>query len=254
MEIKNLLEQTQNLNWIEKLKFLAQNYENVVFSTSFGIEDQIIADAIFQNDLNIETFAIDTGRLPNETYELWQEVVNKYRKPIKTYYPDSEKIAEFVQNKGINAFYNSTALRHECCHIRKVEPLNKALTGKKIWISGVRKEHNKNRQDKEFFEFDENLNIIKFYPVLEFTELEVFEYIKNHKIPYNKLYDKGYKSIGCAPCTRAVGLDEDARAGRWWWENEGDKECGLHMVNGKLVRAGDKYAAEDKLDQELFNK
>jgi len=252
MEIKNLLNQTQNLNWIEKIQFLENNYENVAFSTSFSIEDQIILDVIFKNDLNIEVFAIDTGRLPSATYELWQRVTEKYNKPIKTYYPNAEKIAEFVENKGINSFYNSVNFRHECCHIRKVEPLKKALQGQKIWISGVRKEHNKNREDKDFFEFDANLNIIKFYPVLEFSEAQVLEYIKNEKVPYNKLYDQGYKSIGCDPCTRAVANDEDARAGRWWWENEGDKECGLHMVNGKLVRAKDMYVREDKLDSELF--
>ncbi len=235
MLVKNLLEETKDLNWIEKIKFLAKNYDNITLSTSFSIEDQVILDVIFKNDLNIEVFAIDTGRLPSATYEVWQETLNKYGKKIKAFYPDAKKIGEFVENNGINSFYETIALRHECCNIRKVEPLKKALIGKKIWISGVRKEHTKNRQDKDFFEFDASLNIIKFYPVLELNEEEIWKYIKENNVSYNRLYDEGYKSIGCDPCSRAVKEDEDLRSGRWWWEN-GDQECGLHMVNGKLVR------------------
>lgn len=235
MKIENLLEETKNLDWIEKIKFLAQNYKNITFSTSFSIEDQAIIDVIFKNNLNIEVFAIDTGRLPSATYKVWQETLKKYGKKIKAFYPDAKKIAEFVENKGINSFYDSVDLRHECCNIRKVEPLKKALSDKEIWISGIRRQHTQNRQDKDFFEFDSNLNIIKFYPVLDFSEEETWNYIKENEIPYNKLYDEGYKSIGCDPCSRAVADDEDPRAGRWWWES-GDQECGLHMVNGKLVR------------------
>jgi len=236
MQVNKLLEETKTLNWQEKLEFLSKNYKNLTFSTSFSIEDQLILDFIFKNDLKVEVFAIDTGRLPNATYELWQEVLNKYQKPIKAFYPDANKIGQWVEQNGINSFYESVDLRHECCHIRKVEPLQRAIKGKEIWISGVRKEHTANRQDKEFFEFDSNLNIIKFYPLLDFSEDEVWQYIKKNNIPYNKLYDQGYTSIGCDPCSRAIKKGEDARSGRWWWENS-DQECGLHMVDGRLVRA-----------------
>ncbi len=236
MQVKDLLTQTKNLNWQEKIKFVANNYNNITFSTSFSIEDQIITDVIFKNNLNIEVFAIDTGRLPKETHEVWQEVLTKYKGKIKAFCPDAKEIGEFVTNNGINSFYDSTDLRHKCCYIRKVMPLKKALKGKELWISGLRREHNLNRQDKEFFEVDAGLNIIKFYPVLELSEDQVFKYIKENNIPYNKLYDAGYKSIGCDPCSRAVKEGEDSRSGRWWWESNSDQECGLHMVDGKLTR------------------
>lgn len=237
MELKNLLEQTRNLNWVEKLKFIANHQRKAAFSTSFSIEDQIITDVIFKNNLNIEVFTVDSGRLPNETHIVWQETLNKYGKKIKAFHPDAKAISEFVEKNGINPFYESVEMRHACCHIRKVEPLKIALKDQELWISGVRREHNLNRQDKDFFEFDSvNPHVMKFYPILDLIESEVWSYIKENNIPYNKLYDQGYKSIGCDPCSRAVSEGEDARAGRWWWENEGDKECGLHMANGKLVR------------------
>ncbi len=240
LDISKIINNVENLTWQERLGFIAKNYKNITFSTSFSIEDQIICDEIFKNELNIEVFAIDTGRLPSETYELWQEVLDKYQKKINVFYPDADKIADFVKNKGINSFYNNLDLRLECCHIRKVEPLKKALNGKEIWISGVRKEHNINRESKNLLEFDKSLNIIKFYPILDLNEDEIWKYIKKNNIPYNKLYDEGYKSIGCDPCSRAVKDGEDARSGRWWWESDNKQECGIHMVNGKFVKSNNK--------------
>ena len=242
MKVKDLITKTKDMSWQEKLKFVCSAYNNIAFSTSFSIEDQAITDVIIKNKLEVEIFAIDTGRLPNQTYELWQETLEKYQSydcKIKAYYPDVEQLEKFVSQNGINPFYKSKELRLACCNIRKVEPLKRALKGKKIWISGVRKEHSVSRGDKEFFEYDDNLKIIKFYPLLEHSEEQVWQYIKENNIPYNKLYDQGYRSIGCDPCSRAVAKGEDIRAGRWWWEEETAKECGLHMVNGKLVRKKD---------------
>lgn len=247
MQINQLITRTEDLNWVDKIKFVAQNCQNVTFSTSFSIEDQVIADVIFKNKLDITVFAIDTGRLPNLTYKVWQETLNFYQKDILAFYPNADKIANYVNKNGINAFYNDVELRHQCCNIRKVEPLKKALNGKELWISGLRKEHNLNRKDKDFFEFDANLNIIKFYPLLQLNEGEIWQYIKENNIVYNEIYDQGYKSIGCDPCSRAVREGEDARSGRWWWEDSGDQECGLHMVDGKLIRKP-KETKKDMLD------
>ncbi len=236
--ITKYLADTAKLNWREKLAYIAKEAD-VTFSTSFSIEDQIILDEIFKNDLAIEVFTLDTCRLPTDTYKLWQHNKKKYQKEIKAYYPDVEVLQEFVTKNGIDAFYDSKELRLNCCHIRKVEPLQRALAGKKIWISGLRREHSAERADKDYFEYDEALNIIKFYPILDLDEMEVWAEIKKHNIAYNKLYDEGYRSIGCAPCSRAVRAIDDVRAGRWWWESDEQKECGLHMVNGKLVRNKD---------------
>jgi phosphoadenosine phosphosulfate reductase len=235
MKIEELIKQTKEISWQEKLKFVSSLEKKVIFSTSFSIEDQVILDFISKNNLKIEVFAIDTGRLPSATYTVWQESLEKYKAKIIAYYPDAAQIENFVKNKGINSFYQSEDLRHQCCNIRKVEPLKRALKNQELWVSGVRKEHSNLRDQKEFFEHDNNLNIDKFYPLLELSEDEVWDYINKNDIPYNKLYDQGYKSIGCDPCSRAINKGDDPRSGRWWWE-EGNKECGLHMVDGKLVR------------------
>lgn len=233
---------TPTQNWRENLNLIATRHK-AIFSTSFSIEDQLITEFIVTNNLPIKIFTLDTGRLPNETYQVWQETLEKYREQkiqISAHYPDAEKIAEFVEKKGINSFYDSKENRLKCCEIRKVEPLKKALKGYEIWISGIRKEHSKDRNQKDFFERDENLNILKFYPLLETSEDEIWQETKQKAIPHNKLYDQGYRSIGCAPCSRAISSHEDIRAGRWWWEDESGKECGLHLVNGKLVRKNQK--------------
>lgn len=234
MKIEEILQKTINLNWKDKIQFITSIFQDITFSTSFSIEDQLITDFIAQKKYPITIFAIDTGRLPEETLKVWQETKEKYSVDIKAYYPNQQSLENFVSTKGVNSFYESKELRMSCCNIRKVEPLKRALQGKKIWISGLRKQHSDSRGSKDSFEYDNNLNIIKFYPIIDFDENNVWEYVSNNQVPYSKLYDQGYKSIGCAPCSRAIKEGENSRAGRWWWE-EGSKECGLHVVNGKLV-------------------
>jgi phosphoadenosine phosphosulfate reductase len=226
--IKEILEKTKNYNWQEKLEFVTKNFSDIVFSTSFSLEDQIITDFIAKNNLPIEIFTIDTARLPEETHATWQSSLEKYKIKISVYYPNQNLLAEFVTNNGINAFYESVDKRKNCCAIRKIEPLKRALENKNLWISGVRKEHSLNRNNKEFFEIDEALKLTKFYPLLETSESDLWKYIEENRVPFNRLYKKGYSSIGCSPCSRAVKEGDDIRAGRWWWENDDVKECGLH--------------------------
>jgi phosphoadenosine phosphosulfate reductase len=221
-------ERTKNLTWQEKLEFVAKNFDGATFSSSFGIEDQVITDFIAEKNLPIEIFTLDTGRLPQETYDVWQRTLEKYSLKISVFYPDADEISNFVNREGINAFYQSKELRLTCCEIRKIKPLQRALKGKNLWISGLRKEHSNTRATKDFFEKDEALNLIKFYPLLEVSEEELWQKIQQKNIPFNQLYKSGYRSIGCAPCTRATSAGEDIRAGRWWWEDDEKKECGLH--------------------------
>lgn len=229
MQINQILEQTKNLNWQEKLKFITQNFSGVTFSTSFSIEDQVILDFIASENLAIEIFTLDTGRLNKETYDVWQASLDRHKIKISAFYPNEKLLQEFISQKGINAFYESKENRLSCCFFRKVEPLSRALKNKKIWISGLRAEQSKERAKKDFFEEDKTLNLIKFYPLLELKESEIWQIIEAKRIPFNLLYKQGYKSIGCAPCTRPVKEGEDARAGRWWWEDSTNKECGIHL-------------------------
>ncbi|MBA3682466.1 MAG: phosphoadenylyl-sulfate reductase [Bacteroidetes bacterium] len=200
----------------------------VVFSTSLGYEDQVITHFIFSNNLPIQVFTLDTGRLFNETYSVFESTLQRYKKQIKTFYPQTLEIEKLVSEKGPNSFYKSIENRKECCYIRKVEPLKRALTGNKIWITGIRAEQSGNRRDMPAMEWDEGNQIIKFHPLINWTLEEVKNYIFKHNLPYNTLHDKGFVSIGCAPCTRAIKEGEDLRAGRWWWEQNDKKECGLH--------------------------
>ncbi|OFW80772.1 MAG: hypothetical protein A2887_00810 [Alphaproteobacteria bacterium RIFCSPLOWO2_01_FULL_40_26] len=215
--------------WQKKFLETVENFSDIIFSTSFSIEDQLITDFITQEKLPVEIFTIDTGRLPHETHDVWQNTLDKYRIRISTFYPREETLSAFVNQNGINPFYESKELRLKCCEIRKVEPLQRALKDKKLWISGLRKEHSQTRANKNFFEKDEALQLTKFYPLLELSETEIWEEIHQKNIPFNRLYKQGYRSIGCATCTRAIRHDEDIRAGRWWWENDNKKECGLHV-------------------------
>ncbi|MFC0775350.1 phosphoadenylyl-sulfate reductase [Terrimonas alba] len=199
----------------------------VVFSSSLGQEDQVLTDVIFKNNIPVEIFTIDTGRLFNETYELLDKTTARYKKPIKVYFPEARDVEEFVVTKGINSFYESVENRKECCHIRKVIPLNRALKGARVWITGLRADQSNNRKDMPMIEWSEEKQLYKFNPLISWTYDDVMAYIKEHYVPYNTLHDKGFISIGCAPCTRAIEPGEDARAGRWWWETS-QKECGLH--------------------------
>ena len=201
----------------------------VIFSTSFSYEDQVITHKILSNNLPIKIFTLDTGRLFPETYSVWRATNEKYNTHIKAYYPDAISLENFVSEKGPNSFYESVENRKDCCFIRKVEPLKRALKDNSIWITGLRAEHSIDRSDMPQVEWDESNNIIKYHPILHWTTEEVKRYINENNIPYNILHDKGFVSIGCAPCTRAIKAGEDFRAGRWWWEDDSKKECGLHV-------------------------
>jgi phosphoadenosine phosphosulfate reductase len=224
-----LLEKTRSLSIEETLAFLANEFKDkVVFSTSFGQEDQVITALIGQNDLPITIFTLDTGRLFQETYDVFHKTLKKYKKEIKVYFPEASEVENLLNQKGPNSFYESVENRKECCYIRKVAPLTKALKGNSIWITGLRAEQSENRNDLDLFEYDEKFDIIKFNPLLKWTLEEVQKYIDDNNVPQNALHKQGFVSIGCAPCTRAITPDEDIRAGRWWWESS-HKECGLHQ-------------------------
>ena len=224
-----LLEKTTHFSIEETLAFLANEYKGqIVFSTSFGQEDQVIPDIISKNDLPIALFALDTGRLFQETYDVFNQTLKKYKKEIKVCFPQASAVEQLLKEKGPNSFYESVENRKECCFIRKVAPLTKALKGNTIWITGLRAEQSENRSDLALFEYDTHFDIIKFNPLLKWTLAEVQEYLEDHNVPQNKLHQKGFVSIGCAPCTRAITTGEDIRAGRWWWESS-HKECGLHQ-------------------------
>jgi phosphoadenosine phosphosulfate reductase len=213
----------------EALRALADNYPGkVVFSTSLGYEDQVISHFIFSNNLPIKVFTLDTGRLFNETYSVLNSTLERYKTPIKVMYPQTEALEKLVTEKGPISFYESIENRKECCFIRKVEPLKRALASNEIWITGIRADQSDNRQSMDNVEWDEANKITKYHPILDWTLNDVKKYIFNHNIPYNALHDKGFVSIGCAPCTRAIKEGEDFRAGRWWWEQNDKKECGLH--------------------------
>ena len=227
-QIKTLSEQLKGASLKDALKEVASLFPGkVVFSSAFGQEDQVITDAIFKNDIDIEVFTLDTGRLFKETYELIDNTRNRYKKPIKTYFPNFEKVENLVTNKGMHSFYESVENRKECCFIRKVEPLKRALAGNKVWVTGLRAGQSANRQEMDLVEWDEGNQIIKFNPLLYWSFDEMIDYLDTHKVPYNGLHKQGFVSIGCAPCTRAIEPGEDARAGRWYWETS-KKECGLH--------------------------
>ena len=224
-----LLEKTRSLSIEETLTFLADEFKGkVVFSTSFGQEDQVITALIGKNNLPITIFTLDTGRLFQETYDVFHKTLKKYQIDIKTYFPETSAVEELLNQKGPNSFYESVENRKECCFIRKVAPLTKALKGNEIWITGLRAEQSENRNDLDLFEYDEKFDIIKFNPLLKWTLEEVQKYIDDNNVPQNALHKQGFVSIGCAPCTRAIVPGEDIRAGRWWWESS-HKECGLHQ-------------------------
>ena len=211
------------------LKQAASQFPAITFANSFGAEDMVLTDVIVREQLPIEIFSLDTGRLPVETYELMAETENKYGIKLKVYFPKHEAVEEYVQTKGINAFYESIELRKACCYMRKVEPLGRALAGKQAWITGMRAEQAVTRANLPIQEYDAGNKLEKFNPLSDWTEQEVWAYIRMNDVPYNKLHDAFYPSIGCAPCTRAVAMGEDVRAGRWWWEAADNKECGLHI-------------------------
>lgn len=235
-EIREIEKSITGKSLEDSLLALAGKYPGeVVFSTSFGYEDQAIAHIIFSNDIPVEVFTLDTGRLFAETYSVWNSTLDRYKKTIKAYYPKAQEVEKMVSANGPNSFYESVENRKECCFIRKVEPLKRALKGNKIWVTGIRAEQSGNRKDMPQVEWDEGNQIIKYHPLLHWTFDEVKDFIKKHNIPYNSLHNRGFVSIGCAPCTRAIKPGEDFRAGRWWWESSDKKECGLHVHAIKIA-------------------
>ena len=214
---------------IEKLNYLEDAHRGkVIFTTSFGYEDQVITDMIFKNNFDIKVVTLDTGRLFPETYKVYNSTLDRCKKTISVYFPPAEKVEEMVNKKGPFSFYESLENRKECCFIRKVIPLKRALAGNEIWITGLRASQSDNRSDLHEFEWDEGNQIIKFNPLLDWSLEQTIDYVKENNVPYNVLHDRGFVSIGCEPCTRAIRPGEDFRAGRWWWEQNSGKECGLH--------------------------
>lgn len=204
------------------------DYSPVCFASSLGAEDMVLTDIIARNRLDISMFSLDTGRLPQETYDLMQEVRNHYAVPLQVYFPDSALVEEYVAQHGINGFYDGVENRKGCCFVRKVEPLRRALAGKGAWITGMRRDQAVTRGTLEVSAYDADNGLQKLNPLLDWSNKDVWAYIRQHDVPYNKLHDQFYPSLGCAPCTRSVTPGEDIRSGRWWWENPEDKECGLH--------------------------
>lgn len=228
-EFEKISAALKDLSAPEGLAYVSQHYgADSIFSTSFGMEDQAISHLIFSAGFSIDVFTLDTGRMFTETYSAWRQMLDTYHKPIHAYYPQAVPLQEYVTKNGPNAFYESQELRKSCCYIRKVEPLQRALKGKKIWITGLRAEQSANRQDMPKVEWDEGNQIIKYHPILDWSWDQLKAFIRDNQVPYNVLHDKGFVSIGCAPCTRAIREGEDFRAGRWWWEDNSKKECGLH--------------------------
>ena len=249
--IQELLYQIRGLDNAAALQVLAAQFPGkVTFSSSFSYEDQVISHDILSNNIDISIFTLDTGRLFAETYSVWNSTNDRYQTRVKAYYPNNELIEPFVHEKGPNSFYESVENRKGCCHIRKVEPLGRALAGNAEWETGHRAEHSAARKDLTIMEWDEANQVIKYHPILHWSTEEVAQYIKEHNIPYNPLHDRGFVSIGCAPCTRAVRPGEDFRAGRWWWEDESKKECGLHSG----VPATDTSLVPENGSSELFFK
>lgn len=222
-------EELLKMDLIERLKWVVTNHSNVVFSSSFGQEDQAITHGIFSNNLPIEVFTLDTGRHFPETYEVMDKTKSRYKKEFTSYFPETAQIEALVKNKGYHSFYNSIEDRKECCFLRKIVPLKRALKNADVWITGLRAEQSENRQDMKIWEWDEGNQVHKFNPLIDWTFEQMEEYLEENKVPQNSLHKKGFVSIGCQPCTRAIVDKELPRAGRWYWE-ESQKECGLHQV------------------------
>lgn len=229
MHLKTLEKELLRRSLPERIQFIASYFagERLVFSTSFGQEDQAITQAIASTKSAIEIFTLDTGRQFQESYELMDLTIKKYGISLQTFFPNSAAVETLVAEKGFNSFYTSVENRKECCFVRKMEPLNRALQGAKVWITGLRAEQSDNRADMPIIEWEEKRQLWKINPLIDWSFTQLENYLQEHKIPQNPLHKKGFISIGCAPCTRAISEGEHPRAGRWWWENS-QKECGLH--------------------------
>ncbi|TVQ88373.1 MAG: phosphoadenylyl-sulfate reductase [Bacteroidetes bacterium] len=230
----SLNEKLKNSSAVEILEFAAQEFRGKIrFASSMGVEDQVITHMIASEKVPIEIFTLDTGRMFYETYELIEKSEARYNIQVKIYFPDASEIEEMVNARGINLFYKSIENRKMCCGIRKIKPLQRALKEMEAWVTGLRREQSPTRNNMQVVEWDEANQLIKINPLLEWNEQQTWDFINEHKIPYNTLHDKGFPSIGCQPCTRAIQPGEDIRSGRWWWENPETKECGLHLKKNK---------------------
>jgi len=225
---KEDIDTLQQLTLEDGLQFVSSKFsEGIVFSTSLGQEDQVITDAIFKNNLPIKVFTLDTGRLFYEHYDLLSKNNSRYQKKTEVYFPESCDVEKYVMEKGVNGFYHSVENRKECCFIRKVKPLNRALENAKVWITGLRSEQSENRENMPILEWDEERKLYKYNPLINWSYQDVLHYLEQHKVQELSLHKKGFISVGCQPCTRAIEEGENPRAGRWWWETS-QKECGLH--------------------------
>jgi phosphoadenosine phosphosulfate reductase len=230
MQTGELKNQLNGLSLEDQLRKLVSLFPGkVIFTTSLGIEDQVITHKIFTNNIDIKVITLDTGRLFPQTYDVFSSTIIRYNKKINVYFPEYGAVEKMVTEKGPLSFYQSVENRKECCSIRKVVPLNRALEGMVVWISGIRADQSENRNHMDWLEFDESKKLYKYYPLFNWSFDEVKSFVKEYNIPYNSLHDKGYVSIGCEPCTKAVKPGDDFRSGRWWWESDGGKECGLHI-------------------------
>ncbi|MFO1322298.1 MAG: phosphoadenylyl-sulfate reductase [Burkholderiales bacterium] len=213
-------------------------HPRAAFSSSFGAEDMVVLDLISGLGLEVDVFTLDTGRLHGETLELIDRARDRYAIPVRILFPQADAVETFTTRHGVNAFYQSVELRKQCCEIRKLEPLRRALAGKALWITGLRREQSVTRSDVPFLQEDPTYGLVKANPLADWTSVDVNAYIQRHDVPVNALHARGFPSIGCAPCTRAIQPGEDERAGRWWWEQPESRECGLHVgPDGRLVRA-----------------
>ena len=213
-------------------------YAPVCFANSLGAEDMVLTDLISKHQPGISMFSLDTGRLPQETYDLMHAAGERYAVPLKVYFPDSAAVEKYTAQNGVNGFYGSIESRKACCFVRKVEPLRRALQGKGAWITGMRRDQAVTRGTLEISAYDADQGLQKFNPLLDWSNKDVWAYIRQNDVPYNKLHDQFYPSLGCAPCTRSVTPGEDIRAGRWWWEDPNNKECGLHVRHTPQIAHG----------------
>ena len=225
---KELNQQLKGKTAQEVVAYFLDNYKEVALSSSLAAEDQALSDVILKHDKSAKIFTLDTGRLHPETYDVMDATNLKYNIKIDVYFPNEQNVQELYKTQGVNGHYESIDKRKHCCFVRKIEPLKRALKGLDIWFTGLRASQSVTRTQMPLVEYDANFDVIKVNPLIDWNEEDVWAYIKENKVPYNKLHDQGFPSIGCAPCTRAVKDGEDIRAGRWWWENPEHKECGLH--------------------------
>ncbi|HYW75438.1 MAG TPA: phosphoadenylyl-sulfate reductase [Gammaproteobacteria bacterium] len=223
-ELRNKIDSVAGvLQWVQR------EFSPAALASSFGAEDMVLTDLIQRFAPDIAIFTLDTGRLNEQTHRLHETTRQRYGVEIEVWYPDTQALQRFVRDNGINPFYRSVELRQACCSVRKVQPLSRALTGRRAWITGLRRTQSVTRNRLPLHEYDTDHGLEKFNPLVSWSEQQVWTYIRAFDVPYNELHDLGYPSVGCAPCTRAITAGEDVRAGRWWWENPADKECGLHV-------------------------